>query len=821
LARSRFPDTVAITMLEEANRSSISRKLLKALSTIDRPGSFCSSGSLPAVLPGLNVKGFGQIALPLTSAQVKSLKSVCEQAPHGQGEKTVVDTSVRCVWRLKPDRFSLTNPAWSGLLDQIVTRVQGELGLKGQKLDAHLYDLLLYEKGGFFLPHRDGEKLDRMVATLIVVLPSSYEGGELVIRHEGQEENIDFSGPQSEFQVHFAAFYADCEHEVKPLLSGHRLCLVYNLVLAKSKKPIGAPRKSEHIAEIKQVLAGWKDQPKGPVKLAVSLEHRYTEAGLSWDALKGIDAARARILAEAAGQAGCQAHLALLTLHESGEADEMYYEGYGRRGRSRYSSYDDDDDDEEEEDDDDDDDSDTDIKPKYKMGEVYDTSLTADHWHSPDGDDPGFGEIPVEREEIVPPESITNVKPEEDFQGPTGNEGMPLERWYRRAAVVLWPDDHHLDVLCQVGSRQALPALAKMISSWSAAKGANADALKQRCLRFAGLILAKWPEHLYRRNPEYRLREEEGKTPDLAAMLNRLDDPGLIQAYVGDVLVKDLSLDPGAALVKSIARHGWATFTPQLLALFKATVSDVVERNAALFERLCLAVADGTGGKAGRTEAKETCEALGRAMLDALKRIDVSKDRAAWEIAQINRTPTLVSLVGALLAAGLDGLLVDLLAHVQSQPKYYGLREVQLPTLAKLGPWLKETNNHAPQPLLDWIGRCRGELESLTEHVPQPPGDFRREANISCKCDDCAELIEFLLNPGQPEHGFQMKEERRRHLLNSAQRCDLKCRTDTRPRPQILVCTKTTASFEKRLKQYHDDERSLADVKALQARLSG
>jgi hypothetical protein len=35
----------------------------------------------------------------------------------------------------------------------------------------------VYEKGGFFLPHRDSEKHDRMVASLIVVLPNPFEGG--------------------------------------------------------------------------------------------------------------------------------------------------------------------------------------------------------------------------------------------------------------------------------------------------------------------------------------------------------------------------------------------------------------------------------------------------------------------------------------------------------------------------------------------------------------------------------------------------------------------------------------------------------------------
>ena len=47
-------------------------KLSQALSKIDRPGSFCVSGSVPAVLPGLEVEGLGPIGLPLTARRRKS-----------------------------------------------------------------------------------------------------------------------------------------------------------------------------------------------------------------------------------------------------------------------------------------------------------------------------------------------------------------------------------------------------------------------------------------------------------------------------------------------------------------------------------------------------------------------------------------------------------------------------------------------------------------------------------------------------------------------------------------------------------------------------
>lgn len=128
-------------------RKDILKKLSQELSKIDRPGSFCVSGSVPAVLPGLEVEDLGPIGLPLTAKMAKEMMKHCDQAPYGKGEKTIVDTSVRRVWRMEPDRFSLTNPDWKRFIEETVSKVQNELGLERQQLESHLYDLLLYEPG--------------------------------------------------------------------------------------------------------------------------------------------------------------------------------------------------------------------------------------------------------------------------------------------------------------------------------------------------------------------------------------------------------------------------------------------------------------------------------------------------------------------------------------------------------------------------------------------------------------------------------------------------------------------------------------------------
>jgi hypothetical protein len=768
--------------------TSISEKLSDALEKIDRPGSFCVSGSAPAVLPGLEVEGLGPIGLPLTPRQAKELKQFCEQAPYGKGEETIVDTTVRRVWQLKPERFSLTNPEWDQFLRQTVHKVQEELGLEGQKLESHLHDLLLYEPGSFFLPHRDGEKLDRMVATLVIVLPSSFQGGELVVRHEGQEQTVDFgSGQNNQFRIHFAAFYADCEHEVRPLREGYRLCLVYNLTLKKGKKGITAPRCSEHIETITRILRDWPED--APDKLAVTLEHQYTQDGLAWDALKGVDRARARVLLEAAGRAGCQAHLALLTLHEAGSAEDDGGYGYGRR---RY--WDDEDED----------------PGDYEMGEVFETSLTAEHWTDSSGKRLPLGKIDVEEDELVDPDALKDVEPEEEFEGYTGNAGMTLDRWYRHGAIFLWPASRRFDVLCDAGSESAVQALKLLVEQWQRSRKKDAAVLRAECIDFAATIIARWQETPYGRG----FMQEE-KPANLLELLAVLDESGLIKAYLGEVVPKDASVEPGKPLVEVCQRHGWGTFRPELEVVFQRTAAATIERNVRLLEQIALAK------PRKKEEWLGLCASLAQATLRSLEVLDREKESIHYWPGEVNRTEVLTRLARSLLATEQFELLSQVVAHTLAVPEKYPLTPAQVGALTALQPWLKKNVKKPCPSLSHWIASCCGQLESLTAEVPQPPTDFRRTAAISCRCPECAELKRFLNDPHEQAHRFPVREDLRQHLQHSIRQhnCDLDCRTERRGRPYTLVCTKNTASYQQRLSTFHQDQEHLAALRSIQASL--
>lgn len=191
--------------------------------------------------------------------------------------------------------------------------------------------------GGFFKPHRDTEKTEGMFATLVILLPSEFEGGELIVRHMDQEKVFDFAS-SSAYNFHYLAFYADCEHEVKPVTKGSRLCLVYNLILCDKEKKFKPPHNEEEIDRLAKVLQDWMhkckerfnrddDQIDVPDKLVITLEHEYTQAGISFVVLKNRDRTFANSLRLAAQR------VAALEAEEAKEKEKE--KGKRRKGKGK------------------------------------------------------------------------------------------------------------------------------------------------------------------------------------------------------------------------------------------------------------------------------------------------------------------------------------------------------------------------------------------------------------------------------------------------------------------------------------------------------
>src|SRR6202022_3961747 len=201
--------------------------LRNSLRSVGRPGVFCVGGIREIFMPTIDVGGVGRIAFPILPVQAERLVAIAEAAPYGRGEETVVDREVRRTWQVDSAKVRIGGRHWDKTLAGLVADIALGLGVS-EPVAADFYKLLVYDTGSFFVDHRDTEKALGMFATMVLVLPSTHSGGELVIKHLGREVVLDLR-PEEPSEIGFAAFYAASAQKSCPVRTGCRLTLVYNL----------------------------------------------------------------------------------------------------------------------------------------------------------------------------------------------------------------------------------------------------------------------------------------------------------------------------------------------------------------------------------------------------------------------------------------------------------------------------------------------------------------------------------------------------------------------------------------------------------------
>ncbi|TID25845.1 hypothetical protein E6O75_ATG03708 [Venturia nashicola] len=305
---------------EEPIKASVYKELLRhCLSKVTLAGSFSTYHHSPLFPnPGLHVKGFGLVALPLRGDDAKAIAKLSTLAPFGMKEKTVVDTAVRNTWELNASEFGFQNPAWTPFFTNLVRQAMVGLGVE-TAVNPESYKLLLYEEGAFFKAHKDSEKVPGMFGTLVICLPSKHAGGEVLLSHAGQERTLD-TATTSAFDLTALSWYSDVKHEIRPITSGYRLVLTYNLVdSSRSAVKQSAAQVYEKRNELDGLLQLWKRDLDPPEKLIYILDHQYTKPSLGIKNLKGQDRALGQHLDTICSQNGFQLLFAQMTKNKSDE----------------------------------------------------------------------------------------------------------------------------------------------------------------------------------------------------------------------------------------------------------------------------------------------------------------------------------------------------------------------------------------------------------------------------------------------------------------------------------------------------------------------
>ena len=175
-----------------------------------------------------------------------------------------------------------------------------------------------------------------MFATIVIILPSMYTGGEVRVVHAGEEKTFDY-GSMSQLSTSVLAWYADVVHEVKPITSGFRLALSYNLV-QPDRHPIPRPPTDlSATAKLEQIFASWSeaifDDP--PEIVCYKLQHEYSRSNLrrGFTCLKGLDAHIVSRVREVAEKYGVSLGFGQFVLHVTKSEDDFTGSCYKRRRR--------------------------------------------------------------------------------------------------------------------------------------------------------------------------------------------------------------------------------------------------------------------------------------------------------------------------------------------------------------------------------------------------------------------------------------------------------------------------------------------------------
>ena len=797
--------------------ASAARERLARMLRGDAKSAFSVEVTARADNLSLEVEGFGRVAFPLTPAKARKLIGLGRPARFGRGEETLTDTDVRDTWEIPKQ---LVSARWDdAILKVILATVKEELGLpNAARLTADLHSLLVYEPNQFFLAHQDSEKDDSMVGTLVVTLPSNYAGGELMVGHN--EEWKAYRGSKTALSL--VAFYADCQHEVLKVKSGYRITLTYNLLLhGDTIRPDGnegtiaelADLLREHFSTpVSRYYSGPATEP--PNRMVYLLDHEYTPRGLSWRRLKGADASRVTLLREAADRAGYEAILALADIKTTHSAFEDY-DDYGYRRRPWDDEYDDD----EDEDDEYEDEDGGGAASTYDIQELIDSEVTLTHWTGPDGTRLEETTLSVHGTEVCASTPSGDLKPfESQYEGYMGNWGNTLDRWYHRAAIVVWPRE------------QAFANRAETSPSWALEElAARAGAGDLDGTRAAAATLASFWENAARARAAEGKDGVSGFLAQALRVAGILDDAETASMLLRPFRVENLSRSHVPALVKLAAGYG-QRWTSGLLGIWFGD-----GRHAWMYgarqERPQWMTASLPGLCAALHAKGSTGDVIAQRLLD-LTWEWLSKEIGSSLASQppSQRDESLVTL-GRPLAATLTAAAVigarsmrdTISGYIRKQPgdAVTVLGMSALRAAAETAPDGVPPGSATPggagglRPDAGFVGLaadCAARIRVRLALPQRAGGDWSTDLPPGgCSCDLCDTLRAFLADPSRRTFDWPIAQAKRQHIHSRIDMAELPVTHVTRRKgsPYTLVLHKTDALFHRERQSRSRDETDL------------
>lgn len=757
------------------------------LAAIKPSGRFATRQTSPAGDLRLAVKGIGKIPFPIGPANARRLAAIARPARYGLKDRTRFDPRVRDTGEIAKSLITIDESRWARTLVPMLERVRRDLGLPdGIELTAALHNLLVYEPGQFFTSHQDSEKTDAMLGTLVVILPATFTGGAMVIEHHDARATCRGSGRQ----LTFVAFYADCHHEVRPVTTGHRVVLTYNLTAkgrpSKSATGVGDDR----IEALARRIQRYFDTPRPPRwasdarrecpdRLVYLLDHQYTRRSLAWHRLKNADATRAAALRAVAERLDCEMMLALADVHESWSCEDEYDTFLRYRHRGGRS--------------DENEDGDDNAAERFDLLELLDSDVELRHWIPSKGRAEGMSAA-AGHDEVCFTKATNELEPfASEHEGYMGNWGNTVDRWYHRAAVVLWPRERDFVIRAKVAPRGAVDEIHQALR---ARDGERARSLAARLAPF-------WTEV----TPREERRGFLERTLDVAA---GLESPDIASVLLRPFTLERLTPRAAAKLVTVCERYGSSWFQPILDEWTSERRGDPARHVAwtASLPEVCRTMC-----ARGAPEGLEVARWLVANRWDAVLE--------QWKTARDQPNPSVLTAAARELNRPIVGLLDSSLVAADSERHAHILRTVMTPDtgypldglvhLLRTAHEIRPRNDRQTLGLSDLHAYC---VEALGARLLQPiraAGDWSLAVSSRCRCRLCGTLGEFLRDPTRQQVDWPLAKDQRSHIHHIIDSHDLPVSHVTRRvgRPFTLVLTKTDALLMREAAERAGWERDL------------
>jgi hypothetical protein len=376
-----------------------------------------------------------------------------------------------------------------------------------------------------------------------------------------------------------------------------------------------------------------------------------------------------------------------------------------------------------------------------------------------------------------------------------GNYGNTLDRWYRRAAIVVWPRRWAFAVRAQASPGYALDRLADLIRAGDVAAAQDA----------AATLTSFW--HVAAKTNAEQLL---GKALTVA---RGLDEPGAAAMLLAPFHVEMLAGTQAASLAQLAAHYG-QSWTRDLVKVWFGHDRPVhMSRHP-----------QRAGWLAG--SLPDVCEAL-RMAPEAGMSVGQLLSAAAWtplreSACQLLRLPTpryrntALAQLGPAVAGLLTSTAIVAAADLRDEMVAFLCQDnddLVVCALSALRTAHKTKRQADRESELDVVARhCAARLEARLTRPARAADDWSIELPTGCRCELCQTLDTFLGDKTQRSFEWPLAEQRRRHIHSRIDQAELPVHHQTRRsgRPYTLVLRKTDALFTREREEYQRAQTDLS-----------